>query len=153
MLQPTSGYPISSYTYLQNAHWSDSENNQTGEIDLIIMCNGEVVAICEMKAGCFEIASAVAQHETKLKQALASDDSINKNKPRIQIRTAEKEIILPFASSGEAKDIPLPLFVLTVLPKGTILGVEPALSHAICEGIRAQGLNVRDNSTAAVLET
>ena len=60
------------YRYEQNAQWW-CDGKSVGEIDLVVYHQDHgIVAICEMKSACFEIAIAARQHEPKL-------DTVSKN--------------------------------------------------------------------------
>jgi len=166
VLARKTGRPTSSYGYIRGARWrADRCRRRTGgrggtkwvgEIDLVVLQGDEVAALCEMKAGCFEIASAFTQHEAKLTAALEAADSMTESsveaQTNIQIVAPDGDILkLPSckeASSSTAASVEdVPIFVATVLPEHDIIGVEPAMSQAVCDGIRTQGRNVWDRST------
>lgn len=114
------------------------KNQDVGEIDLVVYHKERgVVAVCEMKSACFDIAIAARQHETKLK-VIAGDSSGDWTIGK----TAEESL------SVSAKA--LALFLATLLPgkkeKGIVLGAEPLLTHAVCQGIRSQGTLIVDSS-------
>ena len=105
-------------------------------MDLALICHGEIVAICEMKTSCFEIAVAIRQHETKLTALSKSPDSW----------TIGRSAGHSFSVSAA----PLLFYFATILPRETeqMLGAGPRLAQAVCEGIRAQGLCISNDSTS-----
>ena len=99
------------------------------------------MAFCELKSNCFEVACAFAQHECK--QAKAAVVGYSNEAGRLTIQS-QSSGLLPLSSRS------VPLYVATILPSHhCVLGVEPALSHAICDGIRNQGQRIQDASTTA----
>lgn len=126
----------SSYSYQQGVHWWHA-GRAVGELDLVVYYDDQIVAVCEMKSSCFEIAVAPRQHEVKLKAAaidpgdwtigLSADEAISLN--------GREEV---------------PLFLATLLPNQKYgeqqLGVEPLLVKAVCQGIRKQGKDIGEPS-------
>jgi hypothetical protein len=122
-----------------------------GEIDLVVLYDNEAVAICEMKSSCFELAGAFRQHEPKLCMGgtAAGDASISTASVCIG---PTSDCIYWQQQVGETPNSSstLPIFVVTLMPdtsNGTVLlGAEPALAYAICDGIRSQGCKIADAS-------
>lgn len=132
-------YDCSDFSLQRNIFWW-LDGEQVGEIDLAVLCRGKVIAICEMKTSCFEISVAVRQHEAKL-DAFAAIDS------RYTMGSLVDQPI-PIFQGG----IPPLLYFATLLPSssdnnGWMMGVEPLMTRAICDGIRAQGLGLSDATT------
>lgn len=59
------------FSYQRNIYWWHG-NVRVGEIDLVVLYRDTVVAICEMKASCFEIGVAIRQNEGKLSDSTNS---------------------------------------------------------------------------------
>ncbi len=137
---------IVDFSYLRNVFWW-KDGKSVGEIDLAVLYRDKVVAICEIKSSCYEIACAMRQHEDKLAAATAAR-SVNKEQP-----TAVTESYTIGETKQRTTELSshcnIPIFVSTVLPgRGDdVLGSEPALAHSICEGIRLQGISVADAGT------
>lgn len=66
---------LSDFSYELNEFWRH-HGKRSGEIDLAIFDKRHqvVVAVCEMKTSCFEISSAMRQHESKLSAATAESN-------------------------------------------------------------------------------
>lgn len=94
-----------------------------------MLYQAQLVAICEMKTSCFEIVEVVRQHEAKL-AAVACSDGI------WSVGQTPNLPLLPQPNSAAPG-----LYFATALPEKDewMVGIKPLLSHAICEGIRAQG--------------
>jgi hypothetical protein len=102
-----------------------------GELDIVVYHKGSVVAVCEMKSSCFEIAVAQRQHEAKLVAAAMGHHNWAIGP------SADEAVIV----SGQT----IPLFLATILPNGENggqVGVEPLLANTVCRGIRLQGKRI-----------
>ena len=131
--------------------WTDKYGKQLGEADLALFevsprethqmvgthkCEvaGQLLALCEMKAGCFEVSAALEQHERHLRAA--------------RDRCADA----PFLRLGSGRGAPLlvishlyatPIFVATLIPRHRFaIGAEARL-------VQAMGQVARRNARAA----
>ena len=134
------GEPIDDFWYNRGAYWWQSGRN-VGEVDIVVHHKHRgLVAACEMKSSSFEIAAASRQHDAKL---VAAAKSQMKNEWAIG-RTREEAVSI----SGQHR---IPLFVATLLPNlaesSGLLGVEPLVARAVCQGIRSQGRRIVHHSS------
>jgi hypothetical protein len=125
------------FAYVCNMHWWHGQV-AVGEIDLVVLQQGKVVAVCEMKSTCYLLSQAFRQHEHKILQC--------RNDP-----WATR--IGPSSASLFQVSDRLEFFVATcaaaVTPSDSdhLLGAEPTLSTAIADGIRDQGITMANQST------
>ena len=154
----------SEFVYERNVYWWH-KNRKVGEIDLVILDSRrqnqtQVLAICEMKSSCFELAMAARQHEPKIKAAIRK----HVDRDAVSAREAEmagswsigKTFETSYTISSEFNS-GIRLYLITNMgdpsespsPSKCHLGVEPNLSNAICRGIRGQGLHIAHKSTLA----
>jgi len=88
---------------------------------------GRVLALCEMKAGCLEIASALGQHEPKLLAAQRG----GRHAPLLRAGPGKHAPLLSLLSGA-----PVPVFVATLLPPHPFaIGAEPALIRALGQAL------------------
>jgi hypothetical protein len=101
-----------------------------------------------MKTPCFEISTAMQQHESKISAATAELNG--KGSPNWSIGQAYEMSHAVTNRQDENGEVVAPeLFVCTILPKDTewMVGAEPRLVNAVCEGIRSQGLNIANETS------
>lgn len=142
---------VSEYSYETNVYWWKKKKIQqgsvtkTGEIDLAIYWRGQVVAICELKSSCFEIAIACRQHHGKIEETTGGDMMMYIGKDANDLTAACLEPI----SSMLSPTPPMRCFIATQLPKdaNSMLGVEPVLANAICHGLREQNCLIASKET------
>jgi len=125
--------PFTDFGYQRNVYWWKN-GEKVGEIDLVVTNkHSQIVALCEMKGSCFEIAMAARQHEAKLAEATS-----NETTDRWAIgETVESSIHVSYEEKSR-----ISLFIATILPEEdqylSQLGVEPGLTNALGLGIRDQ---------------
>lgn len=130
------------YHYHQNVYWWKN-GKRVGEVDLVVVHENEVVALCEMKTSPFLIASGTRQHEAKIDMAIGPNKTIPAGLWRLGYTWQSS---FPLAKTAE-------LYLATTIPNETTqLGVEPALANAICDGVREQGIGVSHPSSLELCE-
>ena len=133
------------FSYETNLHWLRN-GTVVGEIDIVVYDKDkQVVAICEMKTSCYELSVGLQQHDAKLSEAAACAIS--------GIRWAIGK------TASESVDVTgrcIALYLTTLVPskeEGTeYTGAEPALVHAICQGIRKQGKQIVHESNLDICQ-
>lgn len=147
---------VSRFWYRRSAAWIDQRARSLGEIDLVILEDvdpsdqGTIVrAILEMKTGCFELASALAQHEPKL-DAAARAALNGEMAPQIAESATwrSRRFCLPAGPS-----VTIPVFIATLLPPHPfVIGAEPSLLKAVCDALYGRPTEQQQRRSAAHAE-
>lgn len=132
---------------VRGAVWTDAYGRQTGEVDLVLFeeagdastsigshkraVAGRVLALCEFKSGCFEIAAALRQHEPNLAAAQAG----GRGAPLLRAGADPSAPLLAIPTGAS-----LPVFVATLIPPHRFaIGAEASLVSAMGRAVFAQG--------------